>query len=245
MEHDIGSLMKTVSGVNDYIWLGDFERAKKLIKSYLESLGKESKISDLEDIANSTREKILEIRRTARENKVENKRAWVFDELVKELVKEETDPLPNLCGVLAIQLSGLEKLVDAASKTSQQKTLKNFQEGRPKDSIDQRIIWKGDRYGYSLDYHIDRWEARAIMNRIIESPDISRARSAFEADNFRIDEAPKEQAANILEFYSMGMYAQLIGLERYVQISIRMPRTESDKTRVKKIVESMLDSLIG
>jgi hypothetical protein len=241
MEYNIGSLVKTINIIYDNIWLGDLKEAERITDSYLESLGDESKISDFESAAHKIRKKILEIRRSARKSDVKNKRAWVSEKLSEELIKEKIDPAANLFGVLIIQLLGLEKLINAAVKTIQQKTLEDFKGNR----TDERITRKGERYAYALEYHIDRWETRAVVNRDIELLNLSKVRKIFDANNIRLEEAPGEQRALMLDFYSRDMYAQVIGLERYVQISIRMPRTESDETKVRRIVENILASLVA
>ena len=169
-------------------------RQKDSLDSYISDPEIASKISHFADSSFEIRQRIFDIRKNVLEQ-VKKKRAWVYEELYKELLKDEINPYSNLCGILSIQLLDLKKLINAATEVKGQRTL-DF----GKDIKQEQIIQKDGKYRYKLNYNIDRWEARAVFSKGKEFWDTTKLKKLYETRDLRLEETSEKQRSIIVTF---------------------------------------------
>ena len=241
MEYDLSLIIKAINEVNDNIWLGDFEKAKQIAVSNLKRISPQLEISAFQEIADELRRTIREIRKTARETGVEKKRLWVAEQVAKDIVEKEVEPLENIYGVLAIHLSSLKDAVSHLLALSNQSTLERLAErGFEKESLQRK-----ERYRYAIRRLPDRWEVRAILDTPAVSWDLVKLGDRFSNFNVSLEEALQDRASRTFELYSRDMYIQVIGQENRVEIVIYTPgQVPNVERRVSNSANAILNTLI-
>ncbi len=236
---DIGYLIKAVNEANDNMWLGDFAWAKNTVDSSLNKAAQTGILSH-QETAQGIRQRIYELRKIASKNKMRNGRAWVLAQISEEMAKKEIDPVAGIAGVLVINLLGLREMLDILVKPDFQKTLDNKEDVRK----EERVVHRSEKgYRYSLERFADRWEVRAIMDRGIESLDRAKVQNISRERNAFIEDRSEGFRSKVFELYGRDIYARVFGSDRYVEVSIRVPRIEDEEQSVSRLAQRILDAL--
>jgi len=239
MEHDLSFIIMAINEVNNSIWLGDFKKAAEIAGLNLDIISK-LEISELQRVAIDLRKIIRQIRKDAKEMKIENRRLWVAEQVSKEIEKKELNPIKNIFGVLVIHLFNLRETIGYLMEAKSQATLENFSD---KSSEEERFLQETNRYRYAIRRLPDKWEVRAILDKTASLWDLGKLREELSNYGFWMEEISKGRPSRTFELYSQNMYVQVLGQENQVEISIYTPAADA-KQRVNKIVETILKILM-
>jgi|GEM_PF-2789976 len=241
MDFDTSDLIRAINETNDNIWLGDFNRAKEIVDSKLEKIG-QNDILVLENAAQEIRRKTYELRRIARKNGIKKKRSWVLAQLFQDLAKKEIDPVKSITGVCVINLLGLKEMIGLLTERSSQKRLDETENNQK----EERMVHT-DKLGnrYSLDRLSDRWDVRAILNKRVQPLERSKIRKLSVERGAFLEVKSEGLRSNVFELFGRDIYAQTVGLNKHVEISMRVPKSEDEENKVIKFVEEILDALIS
>ncbi len=172
---------------------------------------------------------------------MEKKRLWVAEQVAKDIMEKNVEPLDNIYGVLAIHLSSLKDAVSYLLALSSQSTLERF----AGVDLKSESLRRRERYRYAILRLPDRWEVRSILDTPAVSWDFVKLRDRFSNYNFSIEKALQDGASRAFELYSRDMYIQVIGQENRVEIVIHTPsHVPNAERRVSNSANEILNKLI-
>jgi len=239
-EHGPGLIVEAINEIYDNIWLGDWKTADRLARSSLEEIRKQLDISYLVKTAIDVRRILLDLRKEARDEGIENRRLWVADRLSKEIEEKQLDPVKNILGVLALHLTRLGEAVSYLIQAQSQRTMKDFAE---KDVRKERVFQSRDKYRYAVQSLPDRSEVHAVLDMPAKAWNLKKLGSRLLQYDLIMEEISKKTFSSIFELYSTDMYIRVLGSEKRVDMLVHAPKTREVEKRIVGIVETILDSI--
>jgi len=239
MEYDLAFVMSAINEVNESVWLGDYKKAIETADINLET-AKRLELIGFEKTANEIRGIIKQVRKEAKQEKIKNRRLWVAGKVSKTIEEKQLDPVKNLFGAMLIHLRDLREAIAYLLESKSQTTMESYGDKIPQEGDS---LQRTDRYRYSIQRFPDRWEVRAILDIGVLQWNVGKLREELPGYGFSIEEVLKERPSRTFELYSQEMYAQIIGQDNQVGISIYTPDTPDARQRVRKIIETILKTL--
>jgi hypothetical protein len=240
MEHDLGAIIKAINEVGENIWLGDYERAKEVADFSLVGIEKNVEIYKLQVFADSIRKTIRESRKDAKEKKIEDIDAWITEQILERMKREERKPIENIMGVSIIRLSSLRDMLGFLIESRSQKTLGNFEE---KETAQEETVRKGEKYRFSIRGFPGRWEVRAVLADSVRQWNFEELRDRLSGFTLSIAES-KSELSKAFEVFSQSMYAEIFVQDRQIEFLIKAHAVEDVRQRIEKLVETVIKFLI-
>jgi len=239
-EHGPGLIVEAINEIYDNIWLGDWKTADRLARSSLEEIRKQLDISYLVKTAIDVRRILLDLRKEARDEGIENRRLWVADRLSKEIEEKQLDPVKNIIGVLTLHLTRLGEAVSYLIQAQSQRTMKDFAE---KDVRKERVFQSRDKYRYAVQSLPDRSEVHAVLDMPAKAWNLKKLRSRLLEYDLIMEEISKKTFSSIFELYSRDMYIRVIGHEKLTEIQVHAPVTKDVEKKLSRVIETIMNSL--
>jgi hypothetical protein len=239
MEKDPAFLIRAINEVKESIWLGDYAKAIETADSNLD-VAKRFEFIEFENTANEVRQILRQFRKEAKQKNMKNRRFWVAEQVSKSIEEKKLDSQKNLFGSLLIYLYDLREAIAYLSEIKSQTTMETYAD---KTQQEDDSLQRTDRCRYSIKRFPERWEVRSILDKDVLQWNTEILRKELPDFVFSIEEAPKERRSTTFEIYSREMYAQVVGQDNQVEMSIYTPGTPDARTRVRKVIETILNTL--